>query len=48
MLLVWSGVVLDVVWVYLNRLSDYMFIVARFAAMKAGREEEAYKKLMVN
>jgi len=30
--------------VYLNRLSDYMFTAARYAAMKAGRTEESYKK----
>lgn len=34
----------DVVRVYLNRLSDYMFTAARYAAMKAGRAEEPYKK----
>jgi len=34
----------DVVRVYLNRLSDYMFTAARYAAMKAGRTEESYKK----
>lgn len=46
--LVRSGAVPDVVRVYLNRLSDYMFTAARFAAMKAGREEEAYKKSTAN
>jgi cob(I)alamin adenosyltransferase len=38
------GAVPDVVRVYLNRLSDYMFTAARFAAMHANREEESYKK----
>jgi ATP:cob(I)alamin adenosyltransferase len=42
--LVRDGAVPDVVRVYLNRLSDYMFTAARFAAMKAGRAEEAYRK----
>jgi len=42
--LVRAGAVPDVVRVYLNRLSDYMFTAARFAAMRAGREEESYKK----
>lgn len=42
--LVRAGAVPDVVRVYLNRLSDYMFTAARFAAMRANREEESYKK----
>lgn len=42
--LVRVGAVPDVVRVYLNRLSDYMFTAARFAAMHANREEESYKK----
>ncbi|XP_011614063.1 corrinoid adenosyltransferase MMAB [Takifugu rubripes] len=29
---------------FLNRLSDYLFTVARYAAMKEGREEKIYKK----
>ncbi|CAJ1068805.1 corrinoid adenosyltransferase [Xyrichtys novacula] len=29
---------------FLNRLSDYLFTVARYAAMKEGREEKIYKR----
>jgi cob(I)alamin adenosyltransferase len=29
---------------YLNRLSDYLFVAARYACMKAGQTETPYKK----
>ena len=32
------------VGIYLNRLSDYLFTLARYVAMKQGHEEKIYKK----
>ena len=31
-------------YVYINRLSDYLFMLARTQALKAGAEETIYKK----
>ena len=30
---------------YLNRLSDFLYTAARYAAMREGREEVPYKKV---
>ena len=42
-----EGLVQDSAAVYLNRLSDYLFVAARYAAHKAGAEEVVYKKAKV-
>jgi len=42
--LVRDGHVDDGVGRYLNRLSDYLFTAARYAALKEGKEEVTYKK----
>ena len=42
--LVHNGDVPDVVAKYLNRLSDYLFVAARFAAQENGTPEQVYKK----
>jgi len=39
-----EGLVQDSVAVYLNRLSDFLFVSARYAAMKTGGSETVYKK----
>lgn len=39
-----EALVQKTVAVYLNRLSDYLFVSARYAAMKEGAEEIKYKK----
>jgi cob(I)alamin adenosyltransferase len=42
--LVQEGDCEPVVAKYLNRLSDFFFVAARFASMKNNREEVVYKK----
>jgi len=42
--LVQQEVVESEVGKYLNRLSDFLFVAARYAAMKEGRTESTYKK----
>ena len=32
------------VQVFLNRLSDYLFVASRFAALRCGATEQVYKK----
>ena len=46
--LVQRGDVANVVLVWLNRLSDLLFVFARYASMKAGKEETKWKKPRVN
>lgn len=42
--LVREGQLAGEVAVFLNRLSDYLFVAARFASLKSGGREEVYKK----
>jgi cob(I)alamin adenosyltransferase len=42
--LVDEGHVHESVAIYLNRLSDFAFVAARFAAFRAGQPEVVYKK----
>ncbi|GAB4822280.1 hypothetical protein N2152v2_009326 [Parachlorella kessleri] len=42
--LVREGLTDEAVGVFLNRLSDYLFMAARYAAMKAGEPETLWKK----
>ena len=42
--LVLRGDVANVVLVWLNRLSDLLFVFARYASMRAGREETTWRK----
>lgn len=41
------GAAPDAVVVFLNRLSDFCFVAARYAALKAGAEETVWKKAPV-
>ena len=34
----------EVAFIYVNRLSDYLFMLARFCALKEGKVETIYKK----
>lgn len=38
------GAAPDAVVIFLNRLSDFCFVAARYAALKAGAEEAIWKK----
>lgn len=42
--LVERGDVATTVLVYMNRLSDFFFVAARYAAFKQGRQEVTYQK----
>jgi cob(I)alamin adenosyltransferase len=42
--LVRAGQLEENVAVFLNRLSDYLFVAARFSSMKCAKPEEVYKK----
>lgn len=44
MVLVRDGQLSSDVSVYVNRLSDYLFVAARYAAMKADSVEQVYSK----
>lgn len=38
----------QVTYIYVNRLSDYLFTAARFTALAAGEEETVYQKAKKN
>ncbi|XP_076472968.1 corrinoid adenosyltransferase MMAB-like isoform X2 [Babylonia areolata] len=43
--LIREGEIDSATFMFMNRLSDYLFTAARFAAMKEGREEKIYRRI---
>ncbi len=44
--LVQDGIASESTQKYLNRLSDFLFTAARYCAMKEGKDEKIYKKIV--